>query len=59
MSTSAATPFRSFVQTPIFSVSPLVSSKYRINIIIIIRVGFWCLGFAWPNRVLGPRGVWP
>ena len=36
MSTSAVTPFRSFVQTPIFSVPPSsfrVSSRYIINII--------------------------
>ena len=38
MSTSAATPFRSFVQTPIFSVSPSSFSLQQkvINIIITI-----------------------
>ena len=36
LSTSAVTPFRSFVQTPIFSVSPSSFSLQRILINIII-----------------------
>ena len=31
MSTSAVIPFRSFVQTPIFSVCPLVFRRYSIK----------------------------
>ena len=37
MSTSAVTPFRSFVQTPVFSVSPSSLSLQRIVINIIMR----------------------